>query len=535
VRAAPHGYEEFGEAVTLAEAIALRAAWTPDRAFLIDITNGRALTYGEAHELFLTWADALRRLGVSPGDRVAVMLPNSMEAAAAWLGTGWIRGYEVPLNTAFRGYMLEYMLQNSGASTAIVAERYLDRIAEVADNVPELRTVVVPDVRGGSDALAGGRVRVIGSQELLQGARPATDLTPPAPWDVMTIAYTSGTTGPSKGVVVPWGMMILGAGLMDDLTSDDAIYGAFPMFHMSGKGMIGQAAYMGGRDVYRETFDTGSFWDDIDEHDCTFALVVPAMAHWLLSQPPSDDDRGHSLKHAILSPIIHAFGERFGVAMRTHYGMTEAGNVTSRRLVADESPSCGTPRPGYEVRIVDEHDYEVPVGEVGELVVRTDQPWWTATAYWDMSEKTNELWRNGWLHTGDGFRRDEAGSYYFVDRQKDAIRRRGENISSFEVEKIVLQHEAIAECAAIAVSTDAGEQEVKVCIVAREGASVDPEVLIGFLIPRMPRFMIPRFVEVLDSLPKTEATMRVQKVKLREDPLNDQTWDREAAGIIVPK
>jgi carnitine-CoA ligase len=535
MRAVPHGYEEFGEHVTLAEAIALRAQWTPDRTFLVDVTNDRALTYGEAHDLFLTWADALRRLGVMPGDRVAVMMPNSMEAAAAWFGTGWIRGYEVPLNTAFRGYMLEYMLQNSGASIAVVAERFLDRIGEVAGAVPELRTVIVPDVLGHADALAGGRIRVIGSQEFLHEARPATDLAAPEPWDVMTIAYTSGTTGPSKGVVVPWGMMILGAGLMDDLGPDDAIYGAFPMFHMSGKGMIGQAAYMGGRDVFREAFDTGSFWKDIDGHDCTFALVVPAMAHWLLSQPPSDDDRRHSLRHAILSPIIHAFGERFGVTMRTHYGMTEAGNVTSRRHVTDESPSCGTPRSGYDVRIVDEHDYEVAVGEVGELVVRTEQPWWTATAYWGMPEKTNDLWRNGWLHTGDGFRRDEEGRYYFVDRQKDAIRRRGENISSFEVEKIVLQHAGVAECAAIAVSTEAGEQEVKVCVVAREGASVDPAELITFLIPLMPRFMVPRFVEVLDSLPKTEATMRVQKVKLRDDPLNARTWDREAAGIQVPK
>ena len=323
------------------------------------------------------------------------------------------------------------------------------------------------------DLEAGGKVRIIGADEFFDGAEPdGPEL--PAPWDVMTIAYTSGTTGPSKGVVLPWGMLTLGVGLMDDLTADDAIYGAFPMFHMSGKGMLAQAAFMGGRDVFREAFDTGSFWKDIDEHRCTFALVVPAMAHWLLAQPPTDDDRSHALRHVILSPIIHDFGQRFGVNMRTHYGMTEAGNVTSRRDVTDESPTCGRPRTGYQVRIVDEHDYEVPVGEVGELVVRTDQPWWTAIAYWNMPEKTNDLWRNGWLHTGDGFRRDEEGNYFFVDRQKDAIRRRGENISSFEVEKIVLQHTAVSECAAIGVSTEAGEQELKVCIVLHDGAELDP-------------------------------------------------------------
>jgi crotonobetaine/carnitine-CoA ligase len=528
-----HGYD-FDDSVTLPEVIARRAAESPDAQFLVDITNDRTLTYGEANSLFLTWADALRRLGVGAGDRVAVMLPNSMEAAAAWFGTAWIRGYEVPLNTAFRGYMLEYMLQNSGATYAIVAERYLDTFLEALPAAPDITTVAVPDVRGALEPPAGGRVRFVGSDELLAGAEP-TPLELPAPWDVMTIAYTSGTTGPSKGVVLPWGMLTLGVGLMDDLTADDAIYGAFPMFHMSGKGMLAQAAFMGGRDVFREAFDTGAFWKDIDEYQCTFALVVPAMAHWLLSQPSTDDDRSHALRYTILSPIVHAFGERFGVSMRTHYGMTEAGNVTSRRDVTDESPTCGKPRTGYQVRIVDDHDYEVPVGEVGELVVRTDQPWWTAIAYWNMPEKTNDLWRNGWLHTGDGFRRDGDGNYFFVDRQKDAIRRRGENISSFEVEKIVLRHPGVAECAAIGVSTDAGEQELKVCIVVHDGAELEPEELIHFLIPLMPRFMVPRFVELCDSLPKTEATMRVQKVKLREDPLNDATWDREAAGIEVPK
>jgi crotonobetaine/carnitine-CoA ligase len=203
--------------------------------------------------------------------------------------------------------------------------------------------------------------------------------------------------------------------------------------------------------------------------------------------------------------------------------------------VTDASPSCGRPLPGYEVRLVDEHDYEVPVGDVGELAVRTDQPWWVCVGYWGMPEKTVEAWRNGWFHTGDGMRRDEDGSYFFVDRQKDAIRRRGENVSSFEVESLVNQHEAVAESAAVAVETAPGEQEIKICVVAVPGAELDPGALIEFLIPRMPRFMVPRFVELVDALPKTEATLRVQKVKLREHALNDNTWDREAAGIVVPR
>ncbi|HEX6312839.1 MAG TPA: AMP-binding protein [Acidimicrobiia bacterium] len=536
MRAVPHGYEEFDPRDTLPGVVAKRAAWTPDRPWVVDLSNDRTTTFAEAHELFLTWADALVRFGVAPGDRVASMMPNSIERAAAWLGTAWARGLDVPLNTAFRGSMLRYTLENSGASVAFVAPRFLDRVAEVAGEVPALRTVVVTEAGGATPPpLAGGRVAVIGIDEFLAGATPARDLATPEPWDVATIAYTSGTTGPSKGVVLPWGMVTFGMGLLDDLGPDDAMYSPFPMFHMSGMGTLAATAYMGGRSIIREAFDTTSFWGDIDTHGATMTLVVPAMAHWLLSQPPAPDDREHALRHVIISPIIHAFGERFGVTMRTHYGMTEAGNVMSRRNVTDESATCGTPRPGYEVRLVDEHDYEVPVGEIGELVVRTAEPWWLCIGYWDMPEKTAEAWRNGWFHTGDGFRRDEAGNYYFVDRQKDAIRRRGENISSFEVEQIVLQHDAIAECAAIGVETSAGEQDVKVCVVLHDGFELDPAHLVEFLVPLMPRYMIPRFVEVMEGLPKTEATMRIQKAELRREPLGPATWDREQAGIVLSK
>jgi len=531
----PHAYTDLDERDTLPVVIAKRAASTPDQTYVVDISNDCTFTYAEAHEWFLTWADAYRRAGVEPGDRVGVMLPNSLEAGAAWLGAGWLRAYEVPINNAYRGQMLHYGLADSGARLAIVAERFVDRLDDVIADLPGLETVVVPDVAGAAPRLRAENVRVLTGEEFLADARPARDLPVPMPWDVAGIAYTSGTTGPSKGAITPWGMLIFGTGLLDDLGPNDALYSPFPLFHMAGKGMLCHAAYMGGRVVMRESFDTGSFWPDIDEHGCTFTLVVPAMAQWLLAQEPSADDRGHSLREAVLSPVIHAFGERFGIRMRTHYGMTEAGNVMSRRTVTDDSPSCGRPRDGYDVRIVDEHDYEVPVGEVGELIVRTEEPWWMNSGYWAMPEKTAEAWRNGWFHTGDGFRRDQSGDYYFVDRTKDALRRRGENISSFEVEGIVNQHPDVAECAAIAADMELGEQEIKVCIVLRPQADLAPEALIEFLVPRMPRFMVPRFVEFVDALPKTEATMRVQKVKLREDALNDRTWDRDAAGVVVPK
>jgi crotonobetaine/carnitine-CoA ligase len=529
----PHAYADLDERDTVPGIVARRAAAAPDRVYLTDVSAGASLTFGAAHERFLTWADALRRAGVAPGDRVGVMLPNSFDAASAWLGTAWIRGYEVALNTAFRGEILKYFLTYAGISLAVVAERFLERFAEVAAEAPALRTIVVPDATARPPSI--GSARMLTREEFLDGARPATDLAAPEPHDVMSIAYTSGTTGPSKGVVLPWGMLTLGVVLLDDLGPDDVFYAPFPMFHMTGKAAVAQAAYMNGRDVFREAFDTGSFWKDIDEHRCTFTLLVPAMAHWLLAQPPSADDRRHALQKALSSPIVPGFAERFGVSLRTHYGMTEVGNVMTRREVTDSSPSCGRTVAGYEVRLVDEHDYEVPTGEVGELMVRTTEPWRMCLGYWNLPEKTAEAWRNGWFHTGDAFRRDADGNYFFVDRKKDALRRRGENVSSFEVEAAVRGHPAVAECAAIGVDTAPGEQEIKICVVRRPDAELTPRELIEFLIPRMPRYMVPRFVELVPSLPKTEATLRVQKAKLRERPLNENTWDREAAGVEVPR
>ena len=395
-----------------------------------------------------------------------------------------------------------------------------------------LTTVVIADSDDTPDL---GSVRVVGRGELFRDATATAGLPVPMPWDVATILYTSGTTGPSKGVIVPWGLFVHSVSGLDDLGPDDAYYSPLPLFHASGKSALTQMAYCGGRLVIRDRFDTGSFWRDVDGNGCTFTLMVPAIATWLLAQDPGPDDRTHALRQVNMAPIVPEFGERFGVRLRTGYGLTEAGSVLRRLDVTDRSPSVGTPMPGYTVRLVDEHDYEVAPGAVGELVVRTDQPWGLCVGYHAMPEQTVAAWRNGWLHTGDGFRRDDNGEFFFVDRIKDAIRRRGENVSSFEVEAIVSQHPAVAACAAIGVAAGPGEQEIKICVVREPDAELDPADLIEFLTARMPRFMVPRYVEFYDDFPRTGPTMRVQKARLREEPITTRTWDREAEGIELPR
>jgi crotonobetaine/carnitine-CoA ligase len=200
--------------------------------------------------------------------------------------------------------------------------------------------------------------------------------------------------------------------------------------------------------------------------------------------------------------------------------------------------SCGRLRegyPGYEVRLVDEHDRDVPTGEVGELIVRTSVPWTVNSGYLGYPEKTAEAWRNGWFHTGDAMRVDENGDYYFVDRIQDAIRRRGEYICSFEVEAAVVSHPDVAECAAVAVPDTASGQEVKVFVLRRPESTLGERELLEWLVPRMPRFMVPRYVELVTDFPRTEASMKVKKAELRQRPLTEATWDREAAGLVVPR
>ncbi len=517
---------DIGVTDTLPVVIAKRAAVTPDRPFLVEI-GGDALTYGQAHAMFLLWAAALRRTGVEPGERVAVMLPSSLVAVAAWVGTAWAGALEVPVNTGFRGRMLHYVLSNSGAKVLVIADRYVERLHDVDLRETAVELVVVAQSAGELPALS---VEVVTLEAFLEGAVPIDALDPPMPWDVATVLYTGGTTGPSKGVLLPWGATIQTVALFPEVGPDDTFYAPFPLFHGTGKIPLVTMAYAGGREVIRESFKTDEFWRDVDEHGCTMTVLLATMAIWLMNEPPGPDDRGHALRRVILAPLVDGFRERFGLSIRTHYGMTEAGAVFNRHEVLDNLASCGTPAAGYEVRLVDEHDYEVPVGEIGELIVRPDRPWTMSLGYLGMPDKTAEAWRNGWFHTGDGFRHDADGNYYFVDRIKDYLRRRGENVSSFEVEQFVLEYPDVAEVAAIGVPSEHGEDEIKIVVVLRPGSSPDPEALIEFLVARMPRYMVPRYVEFVAGLPHTEATNRVRKVELREDPFNAATWDREAAG-----
>jgi crotonobetaine/carnitine-CoA ligase len=506
---------------------------TPDRVFLQEAKDdgGVSMSFADLYGSALRWAQALRSAGLQPGDVVVTFIPTSVEAVECWMGIAWLRCIDAGIHTDYRGRLLLRLANAVRPKAVIVAESLIDRLEEVLHELPTVSIVIALGSR--RVACPSTVVSLLGS-ELLSGVSPADDLPAPRRDDIACIVFTSGTTGPSKPVVVPWGNYLGTLPVWSDLTSDDAFYSPFALCHSAGRSPFTWIGAAGGRWVIRNRFRTDRFWSDIQEYECTTTQLIPIMIEWLMSPSGPGDSRRGPLRRAVTAPVtrrVLEFQEQFGIDIRTVYGMSEVGMVISRTpRIEGDWQSCGRPTPGFEVRVVDDDDYEVPPGQPGELIVRSDRPWTLNCGYFGMPEESFRAWRNGWFHTGDALYASETGDYYFVDRKKDALRRRGENVSSLELEEVVSTFPGVAECAIIGVPADGDEEEIKVVAVLSDGTDPDPEKLIRHLRERVPGFMVPRYVEFVDSLPRTEVTGRVQKARLREHPLTAGTWDRLASS-----
>ncbi|MBN9035834.1 MAG: AMP-binding protein [Rhizobiales bacterium] len=508
--------------------LARRAERSPDDTCIIEAETGGRVTYRELADDAERVARGLKALGVRAGDTVATMLPHAIDTYRIWFGLARLGALEVPIGTRYRGRMLEHILDDSGAKLLVVDREYLDAIAQVLRDrdVAHLKRVVV---RGGSRAVdLPGHVETMPLGELAagpgDGAEQEAARGEPAPHDLAMVLYTSGTTGPSKGVLIPWGQVhatVTGVFPEGTLEPGKVLYGPFPPNHIGGRLFPGMGIHFGVPAVIRHAFSASAYWSDVATYGCTTTALVSAMISILMAAPPSDGDGDNPLRDVLMNPVPADYGRfqsRFGVRVCTDFNMTEISIPLHSGWVIEDWRSCGRLRPGppgYDIRIVDEHDNPVGPGVVGELVCRTDTPWALNAGYLGRPAETAAAWRNGWFHTGDAFRVDENGLYYFVDRIKDAIRRRGENISSFEIEQEVLAHPDVAECAAIGVPSELGEEDIKVFVVARPGASLTAEAVIAFVRSRSADFMVPRFVELIPELPRTEATQKVRKNELR--------------------
>jgi len=504
--------------------------------------NFRAVDQG-AHRV----ANALAGLGVKHGDRVLVMVPNSVEFLLIWFGISRLGAVLVPINTAYRGAFLEHVIRNSAARVFLIDREYLPVLQASEGMVPKIDTVVLLDVsRQGGAPPRFSRLRAVPFDALLD--HPPTPVDVDVTYrDVGAIMYTSGTTGPSKGVLMPHAHLYLfGLGAVEALrlTPDDVYYCCMPLFHANALFMTAYACLIAGcRLVLTKVFSATRWLDHVRQFGATVTNTLGVMTEFIYRQPPRPEDSDNRLRVMLAVPIAPEWAEDFQRRFRTKliegYGMTEVNIPTY--MPYDQglrARSCGKVLDRwFEMKIVDpETDEELPPETVGEIVVRPKEPWCFMVGYNDMPEKTVEAWRNFWFHTGDAGKCSADGYFSFVDRIRDCIRRRGENISSYEVEAVLNSHPAVAESAVVAVTSEiAGrEDEVKACAVLRPGASLTPEALLDYCQLRMPYFAVPRYVEFLPELPKTP-TEKIQKHKLRDRGVLAGTWDREAAGYKVRK
>lgn len=498
------------------------------------------LTLGDLNERINKVANGLLALGVKPGEKVAIMLPNCPEFLYAWFGANKIGAVEVPINVALKGAGLAYQIDQSDSVVLVASVEYLDRLEEVLENLKTVHHVVFLNPEG-KPLPRLQRSTVLSIPELLGHSADKPDVKVRYS-DMASILYTSGTTGVSKGVEMShhyWYDIWSEAVKYARYTDEDVLYTGLPFFHGNAQGItIGPAILADAKAVIVERFSASQLLDDCRRWNCTEANYIGGIIPILLKQPPREDDADNPLRlmvgAAAPADEWHSFQKRFNTKLLEVYGMTECYCCLASPYDAPRAGSCGKAITGWDVRIVDEDDNECPPGTPGEFIVRSNKMFVGTTGYYKNPEATLELFRNGWIHTGDLGRMDEDGYFYFLDRKKQALRRRGENISSFEVESVIGSHPAVLESCVVGVPSEVGEEEVKAVVVLKEGQRVTEEELIRWCEPRMAYFAIPRYIAIRSSLPKTPSE-RVEKFKLKSEGVTADCWDREKAGIELKK
>jgi len=516
-----------------------RAKAHPDRPY-IRFGEGDWVTYGEINARANRIANALIARGLQKGECVSTLMPNSVDQVALWFGILRAGGVQSPINLAYRGDFLSWVINLPESRFLVISDDLLDRLDKVADGLPLLEHVFL----WSSDAPNGPNPKVNFEPFAVLDDAPDTDPGVEVTWvDDARVMFTSGTTGRSKGVIKQHASDYFSGRTYNEVcgvTEDDIFYTCLPLFHSNAQMLSCYPAMIAGARIQISTrYSSTNFWREVTECGATILNTVSAMNYFLWNTPPGKYDRAHKVTRIMAMPapkdIYHEFKERFGIRWHEGYGLTETGMVTYVPPGIEKPGSCGMASPGFEVSVVEPGtDRPVPSGTSGEIVVDMKLPNIVMRAYAGMPEKTAEDFKNLKLHTGDLGQMDDDGYLYFMDRVKDYIRRRGENVSSMEVERIVASHPGVLEAAAVGVAADEGassEQEILICVVPRENP-LDPHELLTYCVDKMPYFAVPRYVRFMEHLPKTP-TERVRKVELRDMGLGDDVYDRAVSGPEV--
>lgn len=500
--------------------------------------DARTYTFREFDRESNRLAHGLQRFGVKQGDTVATILDNSDDAVLIWFAINKLGAISVPLNTALKGEFLRHPLDDSSASLVIAEAEYLPRVMALSNAIPSIKTLI----RRGGDAAQSDAVA---SFEDLRSdnQQPTEDRAMPA--DTAMLVYTSGTTGPSKGCMVghnylahysrelAWALGLLEA---------DVHWTCLPLFHLGAIGAcILPALWTGSTASIYPRFSLSNFWPEIELSRATVTMATASLGVLIAEAPDSDAARRCYGQLRVVAGVPFSeelkrkWQERFGVryAGAPGYGMTELSMIALHPLSEPSPPgSSGRRLPDVDARILDDEGNECPPGVVGEVVVRPRKPNIMFSGYWRRPEATVDAFRNLWFHTGDLGRFDEDGFFFFADRKKDYMRRRGENISSFEVEKAFLRHPALKDVAAHAVPAAVSEDDVKVVAVLNEGATISEEELCRWSIDELPFYAVPRYIEFRDDLPRNPVG-KIMKYELRAEGVTPKTWDRESCPSIV--
>lgn len=503
------------EPATISDLVRHRAATSPDRVVLT--FDDDTLTYAEWEARSAALARQLVELGVATGDTVGVVLDTGVDAVVAWVAIARLGAVEVPISPAMRGESLAHPLRAAGVRLVVSSGHHLPTLTSVVETIePRVRLTMIDDV-----------------VSLDSGS--ATPQEAVAPGDPSVVLFSSGTTGPPKGVILTHAAnFALAADVVETMgyVPSDVLYNTFPLSHVNARFTTVLAAVMADASaVLHRRFSVSEFWSTCRDHGVTAFNYMGAVTVLLLNQPAGPADRDHGVRRAYGSGMVgatrHDFEARFGVETVETYGSTELGMVTHTGFADAPDDSCGRVVDGYELAVQDDVGRSLGPGELGEIVVRPTAPQRMFREYIGDPVATVQSWRDLWFHTGDRGRIDGAGWLTFADRTKDAIRRRGENISSWEVEQAVARHSAVMEVCAVGVPSVISGEEVLVAVVVSQ--DVTPEALLQAAEEQLPHYAVPRYVRFVDELPKTRSA-RTEKYKIRTEGVTADTWDREDAG-----